>query len=119
MPKPKVLLADDNFDMREYIARLLASKYEVISVSNGSLYPCHPFTTYADSILVPFLPCRLGSAERSTGAFAGCGPGVDRHHDALPRRLRLDQGDQVQDLNARTVPPHHFSLLLTLIIYIY
>jgi CheY-like chemotaxis protein len=36
MPKPKVLLADDNFDMREYVARLLAPKYEVISVANGS-----------------------------------------------------------------------------------
>jgi CheY-like chemotaxis protein len=38
LPKPKVLLADDNFDMREYVARLLAPKYEVISVSNGSLF---------------------------------------------------------------------------------
>jgi DNA-binding response OmpR family regulator len=32
------LLADDNFDMREYVARLLSAKYEVISVSNGSLF---------------------------------------------------------------------------------
>jgi DNA-binding response OmpR family regulator len=30
-----VLLADDNFDMREYVARLLSAKYEVIRVSNG------------------------------------------------------------------------------------
>ncbi len=33
--KAKILLADDNFDMREYVARLLSAKYEVISVSNG------------------------------------------------------------------------------------
>ncbi len=36
--KAKILLADDNFDMREYVARLLSAKYEVISVSNGSLF---------------------------------------------------------------------------------
>ena len=34
--KEKVLLVDDNFDMREYVARLLSPKYEVISVSNGA-----------------------------------------------------------------------------------
>jgi PleD family two-component response regulator len=33
--KAKILLADDNFDMREYVARLLSANYEVISVSNG------------------------------------------------------------------------------------
>ena len=43
--KAKILLADDNFDMREYVARLLSAKYEVISVSNGPhpLCPHHSF----------------------------------------------------------------------------
>jgi CheY-like chemotaxis protein len=31
------LLVDDNADMREYVARLLSAKYEVISVSNGTI----------------------------------------------------------------------------------
>lgn len=35
--KLKVLLADDNADMREYVARLLSSKYDVTAVANGRL----------------------------------------------------------------------------------
>ena len=34
-PRPRVLIADDNADMREYLVRLLAEHYEVESVSNG------------------------------------------------------------------------------------
>lgn len=33
--RPQVLLADDNADMREYVRRLLASRYEVEVVSDG------------------------------------------------------------------------------------
>jgi signal transduction histidine kinase len=33
--RPRVLLADDNHDMRAYVARLLAEHYEVTSVPNG------------------------------------------------------------------------------------
>ena len=32
---PRVLLADDNADMREYVARLLGTRYQVEAVSNG------------------------------------------------------------------------------------
>ena len=34
-PRKKVLLADDNADMREYVRRLLSNEYEVIEVANG------------------------------------------------------------------------------------
>ncbi|HET7288298.1 MAG TPA: hybrid sensor histidine kinase/response regulator, partial [Pyrinomonadaceae bacterium] len=34
-PRKKVLLADDNADMRDYVHRLLSSEYEVIEVDNG------------------------------------------------------------------------------------
>lgn len=34
--RPSILWADDNTDMRQYVARLLAPKYDVTSVSNGS-----------------------------------------------------------------------------------
>ena len=34
-PKPRVLLADDNADMREYIRRILAPRYEVEAVADG------------------------------------------------------------------------------------
>ncbi len=37
--KARVLLVDDNFDMREYVARLLSTKYEVISAANGTPPP--------------------------------------------------------------------------------
>jgi PAS domain S-box-containing protein len=33
--KPRILLADDNVDMREYVQRLLNQEYEVVAVSDG------------------------------------------------------------------------------------
>ncbi len=33
--KPKILLADDNADMRQYVTRLLSDQYAVIAVSDG------------------------------------------------------------------------------------
>ncbi|WP_395735958.1 ATP-binding protein [Prosthecobacter sp.] len=33
--RPRIILADDNADMREYIARLLAERYEVFTVADG------------------------------------------------------------------------------------
>jgi PAS domain S-box-containing protein len=34
-PRPRVILADDNADMRDYLRRLLAAHYEVIAVADG------------------------------------------------------------------------------------
>jgi PAS domain S-box-containing protein len=34
-PRSRVLLADDNADMREYVSRLLSQRYEVIAVADG------------------------------------------------------------------------------------
>ncbi|HEU4509479.1 MAG TPA: ATP-binding protein [Pyrinomonadaceae bacterium] len=34
-PRPRILLADDNADMREYLRRLLASRYEVEAAADG------------------------------------------------------------------------------------
>jgi len=34
-PRPRVLLADDNADMRHYIARILGDHYDVLAVSDG------------------------------------------------------------------------------------
>jgi CheY-like chemotaxis protein len=34
--KARILLADDNLDMRDYVARLLCPKYQVICASNGA-----------------------------------------------------------------------------------
>lgn len=34
-PLPRIVLADDNADMREYVTRLLHERYEVIAVANG------------------------------------------------------------------------------------
>jgi signal transduction histidine kinase len=33
--RPQILLADDNADMREYVRRLLAERYEVLAVADG------------------------------------------------------------------------------------
>ncbi|MFP2906653.1 ATP-binding protein [Pyxidicoccus sp. 3LFB2] len=35
-PRPRVLLADDNADMRDYVHRLLAGRYHVTTVANGA-----------------------------------------------------------------------------------
>jgi len=34
-PRPRILLADDNSDMRSYVRRLLSRQYEVIAVADG------------------------------------------------------------------------------------
>jgi signal transduction histidine kinase len=34
-PRPRILLADDNADMRDYVRRLLEGRYEVTAVMNG------------------------------------------------------------------------------------
>lgn len=34
-PRPQVLLADDNADMREYVRKLLSTQYEVVAVADG------------------------------------------------------------------------------------
>jgi PAS domain S-box-containing protein len=34
-PRPRVLVADDNADMRNYLRRLLADRYEVVAVADG------------------------------------------------------------------------------------
>jgi PAS domain S-box-containing protein len=34
-PRPRILLADDNADMREHVARILGEKYELVTVSDG------------------------------------------------------------------------------------
>jgi hypothetical protein len=36
--KARILVADHRFDMREYLARLLSTKYEVICASNGNRF---------------------------------------------------------------------------------
>src|SRR5690606_26459028 len=33
--RPRILLADDNRDMREYVTRLLSSSYDVVAVNDG------------------------------------------------------------------------------------
>lgn len=34
-PRPRVILADDNADMREYVRKLLSTEYEVVAVADG------------------------------------------------------------------------------------
>jgi PAS domain S-box-containing protein len=34
-PRPRIVLADDNSDMREYVRRLLASRYDVVACPDG------------------------------------------------------------------------------------
>ncbi|NOK31866.1 ATP-binding response regulator [Corallococcus exercitus] len=35
-PRPRILLADDNADMRDYVRRLLSQRYDVTAVANGA-----------------------------------------------------------------------------------
>ena len=63
----RVLVADDNADMREYVARLLRRRWEVEAVGDGQ--------------------AALAVAPRAAGR-----PRADRRHDAGPRRLRAAAG---------------------------
>ncbi len=47
----KILLADDNADMREYLTRLLGDRYEVVAVSNGNAAMSVAATESPDLIL--------------------------------------------------------------------
>ncbi len=49
--RPRVLWADDNSDMREYVRRLLADRYEVTAVSDGATAVAAAFATQPDLVL--------------------------------------------------------------------
>jgi PAS domain S-box-containing protein len=57
--KDRVLLADDNADVREYIARLLGGHYEVVAVSNGddalAMALAQPPTLILSDVMMPGL----------------------------------------------------------------
>ncbi|APR84269.1 PAS/PAC sensor hybrid histidine kinase [Minicystis rosea] len=71
--RPRVLVADDNADMREYIARLLEPQYEVILVSDGRSALETVRTTHPDLVLSDVMM-----------------PGLDGLE--LLRRIRADMG---------------------------
>ena len=57
--RPRILVADDNADMREYLRRMLSTRYDVISVSDGkealvSAARVHPDLVLAD-VMMPSL----------------------------------------------------------------
>ena len=48
----RVLIADDNADMRQYLSRLLSERYDVVSVADGKLaVECHARSTTPDLVL--------------------------------------------------------------------
>ena len=58
-PRPRILLADDNADMRDYVQRLLRKQYEVLAVADGeaalaSALEWHPHLILSD-IMMPRL----------------------------------------------------------------
>ena len=59
IPSARVLVADDNADMREYVARLLAGRYEVEAVANGQqALACvldHPPDLVLSDVMMPVL----------------------------------------------------------------
>jgi signal transduction histidine kinase len=50
-PRSRVILADDNADMREYVRRLLSSRYEVTAVANGAEAAAAALTHAPDLVL--------------------------------------------------------------------
>lgn len=56
---PRILVADDNADMRQYLHRLLASRYQVETVSNGiaalSSIESHPPDLILSDVMMPIL----------------------------------------------------------------
>jgi PAS domain S-box-containing protein len=76
--RPKVLWAEDNADMREYVGRLLGTSYDVTAVSDGATALATALATPPDLILSDIMM-----------------PGLDGF--ALLRELRADQ-------RTRTIP---------------
>ena len=58
-PRPRILLADDNADMRDYVRRLLANRYEVEAVTDGEAAlqaACgQPFDLVLSDVMMPKL----------------------------------------------------------------
>ena len=59
--RPRVLIADDNSDMRQYLARLLSEQYEVETVADGQealqATHKHPPDLIVSDIMMPILDC--------------------------------------------------------------
>lgn len=59
----RVLLVDDNRDMREYIERLLSAHYQVISAGDGRSALEHAFTTPPDLVLTDVMMPEMNGFE--------------------------------------------------------
>ena len=92
--RPRVLLADDNADMREYVQRLLSAHYAVVAVPDGEAAWSAIRQQRPDLVLSDVMMPRLdGSRTAGTGA-PGCRSAHAAGHFALrPRGRRVaDRG---------------------------
>ncbi len=99
---PRVLLADDNADMREYLQRLLRGSYQVTAVADGQAaldaVRAQPFDLVISDVMMPGLD-GLAAGRRAAGEFArpgragaaavGAGRAGGRHRGPGGRRGRL------------------------------
>ena len=68
--RPRILLADDNADMREYISRLLSSRYAVTAAANGEEALAKAFSSPPDLILSDVMMPRTGRLWRDSRNYA-------------------------------------------------
>jgi len=57
--RPRVIVADDNADMRQYLARLLSERYEVVAVSDGETALAATRERHPDLVLSDVMMPRL------------------------------------------------------------
>jgi PAS domain S-box-containing protein len=57
--RPRVLLADDNADMREYVRKLLGRKYEVVAVADGEAALAAAYEQVPDLVLSDIMMPKL------------------------------------------------------------
>jgi PAS domain S-box-containing protein len=57
--RPRILLADDNADMRAYVSRLLSDEYEVVAVSDGEAALAECASASPDLVLTDVMMPRL------------------------------------------------------------
>ena len=91
--RARIVLADDNADMRDYVRRFLMSEYEVIAVADGQQALQAMVEHKPDLVLTDVMMPKLGRFRFVEGFTGKSGDGLDpSDHAFRSRRRRVPRG---------------------------